>query len=157
MRIKPINIIIAARTIDNYSVEDAKGILIQLLDSHPAIVTRIVNCPREIVHTPDPAPATDDKLYKVVIRKVGGKINAIKMVRAMTGAGLKEAKDFVEGVARVEWESSDAGKNILPFGVIAQDKTHACAMGIMEDALDEAGGMVTLDVIPQDAPYTYSY
>jgi hypothetical protein len=155
MRIKPINIIIAARTIDNYSVEDAKGILIQLLDSHPAIVTRIVNCPREIVHTPNPVQA--DKLYKVVIRKVGGKINAIKMVRAMTDASLEEAKDFVEGIARVERESSDAGKSILPFGVIVQDKTHACAMGIMEDALDEAGGMVTLDVIPQDAPYTYSY
>jgi hypothetical protein len=170
MRTKPIDIINATRTIDNYSVEDAKGVLIQLLNSHPAIVTRIVNTnsktchplvnvDKEIVHSPEPI---HEGLYKVVIRKINSKIHAIKMVRAMTGAGLKEAKEFIEGISRIE----DAGKNLLPFGVIAQDKTHMCATGIMEDAINEencgsaAGGrdgVVILDVIPQDAPYKYSF
>jgi hypothetical protein len=151
MRTKPINIINATRTIDNYSVEDARGILIQLLNSHPAIVTQIVNTNNETCHPL--RPVQDEKLYKVVIRKINSKIHAIKMVRAMTGAGLKEAKEFVEGITRIE----DAGKNLLPFGVIARDKTEICAMGIVQDALAEANGRVTLQVIPQDAPYKYSF
>lgn len=152
MRTKPIDIINATRTIDNYSVEDAKGVLIQLLNSHPAIVTRIVNTDKEIVRTTDSSGILDDELYKVVIRNIGCKINAIKMVRAMTGAGLKESKDFVEGLAQFSHEGS-----LLPYGVIAQKKTSICASGIMQDALAEAHGMVTLQVIPQDAPYEYSF
>ncbi|OGT08142.1 MAG: 50S ribosomal protein L7/L12 [Gammaproteobacteria bacterium GWE2_37_16] len=49
-----------------------------------------------------PAAATveveEQTEFKVIITKVGdNKINVIKVVRAVTGLGLKEAKDLVEG------------------------------------------------------------
>ncbi len=46
------------------------------------------------------APAADEEQtsFTVVLASIGDKkINVIKEVRAMTGLGLKEAKDFVEG------------------------------------------------------------
>jgi large subunit ribosomal protein L7/L12 len=44
------------------------------------------------------APAVEEKTEFTVILKAGGdkKINVIKEVRAITGLGLKEAKDLVE-------------------------------------------------------------
>ena len=44
------------------------------------------------------APAAEEQTEFTVILKSGGdkKINVIKEVRAITGLGLKEAKDFVE-------------------------------------------------------------
>jgi len=44
------------------------------------------------------APAVEEKTEFAVILKAGGdkKINVIKEVRAITGLGLKEAKDLVE-------------------------------------------------------------
>jgi large subunit ribosomal protein L7/L12 len=45
-----------------------------------------------------PAPAAEEQTEFTVILKAGGekKINVIKEVRAITGLGLKEAKDLVE-------------------------------------------------------------
>ena len=47
---------------------------------------------------PGAAPAAEEKTEFTVILKSGGekKINVIKEVRAITGLGLKEAKDLVE-------------------------------------------------------------
>src|SRR5262249_60155688 len=44
------------------------------------------------------APAVEEKTEFTVVLKAGGekKINVIKEVRAITGLGLKEAKDLVE-------------------------------------------------------------
>lgn len=46
------------------------------------------------------APAAEEKTEFNVIMKAFGdnKINVIKVIRAITGLGLKEAKDMVEGV-----------------------------------------------------------
>lgn len=48
----------------------------------------------------DAAPAAEEKTeFNVVMTNHGAnKINVIKVVRAITGLGLKEAKDAVEGV-----------------------------------------------------------
>ena len=48
------------------------------------------------------APAAEEKTEFTVILKSGGekKINVIKEVRAITGLGLKEAKDLVEGAPK---------------------------------------------------------
>ena len=62
----------------------------------------------------DGAAAEEQTAFDVVLTKAGGqKIQVIKVVRAITGLGLKEAKDLVdsapkpvkEGVAREEADS----------------------------------------------------
>lgn len=49
------------------------------------------------------APAAEEKTeFNVVLADAGAqKLNVIKVVRAMTGLGLKEAKDLVEGAPKV--------------------------------------------------------
>ncbi len=47
------------------------------------------------------APAEEKTEFSVVLAEVGpNKINVIKEVRAITGLGLKEAKDLVEGAPK---------------------------------------------------------
>jgi large subunit ribosomal protein L7/L12 len=48
------------------------------------------------------APAAEEKTeFNVVLKAVGAqKINVIKVVRAATGLGLKEAKDLVDGAPK---------------------------------------------------------
>jgi large subunit ribosomal protein L7/L12 len=48
------------------------------------------------------APAAEEKTDFTVVLKTGGaqKINVIKVVRAATGLGLKEAKDLVDGAPK---------------------------------------------------------
>jgi large subunit ribosomal protein L7/L12 len=46
----------------------------------------------------DGAPAEEQSTFDVVLNEAGGqKIQVIKVVRAVTGLGLKEAKDLVDG------------------------------------------------------------
>ena len=46
------------------------------------------------------APAEEKTEFDVILKSAGAnKIGVIKVVRALTGLGLKEAKDFVEAVA----------------------------------------------------------
>ena len=49
-----------------------------------------------------PAPAAEEKTeFTVVLKNAGAnKINVIKVVREITGLGLKEAKDLVEGAPK---------------------------------------------------------
>ncbi len=61
------------------------------------------------------APAEEKTEFNVVMTKFGdNKVNVIKVVRAITGLGLKEAKDLVEGVPSVvkEGVSKDEAANI---------------------------------------------
>lgn len=53
------------------------------------------------------APAVEEKTeFTVVLKEAGAqKINVIKVVRAATGLGLKEAKDLVDGAPRPIKES----------------------------------------------------
>ncbi len=48
------------------------------------------------------APAVEEKTEFTVVLKAAGaqKINVIKVVRAATGLGLKEAKDLVDGAPK---------------------------------------------------------
>ena len=60
------------------------------------------------------APAEEKTSFDVVLSEVGGqKIQVIKVVRAITGLGLKEAKDLVEGAPKAVKEGvskDDAAK-----------------------------------------------
>ncbi|HYI83714.1 MAG TPA: 50S ribosomal protein L7/L12 [Acetobacteraceae bacterium] len=50
---------------------------------------------------PGPAPVEEKTEFTVVLTKVGDKkINVIKEIRTITGLGLKEAKDLVEGAPK---------------------------------------------------------
>jgi len=75
------------------------------------------------------APAAEEKTEFTVVLKEAGpqKINVIKVVRAATGLGLKEAKDLVDGAPKAIKESiskEDAEK--------------------LKKELEEAGGKVEL-------------
>jgi large subunit ribosomal protein L7/L12 len=60
------------------------------------------------------APAEEKTEFTVMLTEAGAqKINVIKEVRAITGLGLKEAKDLVEGAPKAVKESvskEDAAK-----------------------------------------------
>jgi large subunit ribosomal protein L7/L12 len=60
------------------------------------------------------APAAEQTEFTVILKEAGAnKINVIKEVRAITGLGLKEAKDLVEGAPKTVKDSvskDDAAK-----------------------------------------------
>jgi large subunit ribosomal protein L7/L12 len=61
------------------------------------------------------APVEEKTEFNVVMTSFGAnKVNVIKVVRALTGLGLKEAKDLVEGVpaAVKEGVSKDEAANV---------------------------------------------
>lgn len=64
----------------------------------------------------DAAPAAEEKdSFDVVLTAAGGqKINVIKIVREITGLGLKEAKDLVDGAPKAvkEGVSKDESEQI---------------------------------------------
>lgn len=75
------------------------------------------------------APAAEEKTEFAVILKSGGaqKINVIKVVRAATGLGLKEAKDLVDGAPKTVKEG------------ISKDEAEK-----LKKELEEAGATVEL-------------
>ncbi|MBO6838552.1 MAG: 50S ribosomal protein L7/L12 [Alphaproteobacteria bacterium] len=77
----------------------------------------------------DAAPAAEEKdSFDVVLAAAGDKkINVIKEVRAITGLGLKEAKDLVEGAPKAVKEG------------VAKDEAEA-----LKKKLEEAGATVEL-------------
>jgi large subunit ribosomal protein L7/L12 len=75
------------------------------------------------------APAAEEKTeFTVVLKEAGAqKINVIKVVRAATGLGLKEAKDLVDGAPKAVKEG------------ISKDDAEK-----LKKELEEAGGKVEL-------------
>jgi large subunit ribosomal protein L7/L12 len=77
---------------------------------------------------PAAAPAEEQTEFTVVLKEAGAsKINVIKVVREITGLGLKEAKDLVEGAPKD-----------LKEGVSKADATD------FKKKLEEAGAKVEL-------------
>ncbi len=76
-----------------------------------------------------PAPAAEEKTeFSVVLKSAGAqKINVIKVVRAATGLGLKEAKDLVDGAPKAVKEG------------ITKDEAEK-----LKKELEEAGAQVEL-------------
>lgn len=57
---------------------------------------------------PAAAPAEEQTEFTVILTKAGEKkINVIKEIRTITGLGLKEAKDLVEGAPKTVKEAVD--------------------------------------------------
>jgi large subunit ribosomal protein L7/L12 len=75
-----------------------------------------------------PAAAEEQTEFNVILTDAGDKkINVIKEVRAITGLGLKEAKDLVEGAPKVVKES------------VSKDEANK-----IKKVLEEAGAKVEL-------------
>ena len=74
------------------------------------------------------APVEEKTEFTVVLKEIGAsKINVIKTVRELTGLGLKEAKDLVDGAPRPVKEN------------VSKDEA-----GNMKKKLEEAGATVEL-------------
>jgi len=57
---------------------------------------------------PDPDPVVEPGTFDVILKSAGEKkIQVIKVVRAITGLGLKEAKDMVDGAPKTIKENLD--------------------------------------------------
>ena len=75
-----------------------------------------------------PAPVEEQTEFDVVLKDVGAKkINVIKAVREVTGLGLKEAKDLVDGAPKV-----------------VKEKVAKADAETIKKKLEEAGATVTL-------------
>jgi large subunit ribosomal protein L7/L12 len=75
------------------------------------------------------APAEEKTEFTVMLNKAGeNKVNTIKVVRALTGLGLKEAKDLVDGAPKPVKEGiskADAEgilKQLTEVGAVAEVK-----------------------------------
>jgi large subunit ribosomal protein L7/L12 len=74
------------------------------------------------------APAEEKTEFEVILKDAGAqKINVIKEVRTLTGLGLKEAKDLVEGAPKS-----------VKSGVTKEEAAK------MKDLLEKAGGKVEI-------------
>ncbi|WP_035384663.1 50S ribosomal protein L7/L12 [Ferriphaselus sp. R-1] len=76
-----------------------------------------------------PAAAAEQTEFTVVLKSAGeSKVNVIKVVRAITGLGLKEAKDLVDGAPKnvkegVSKADADAvAKQLIEAGATAEIK-----------------------------------
>ena len=76
-----------------------------------------------------PAAAEEKTEFNVVMSKFGeNKVGVIKVVRALTGLGLKEAKDLVEGVPSTikegvnKAEAADVKKQLEEAGATVEIK-----------------------------------
>lgn len=65
-------------------------------------VTAPVSTPVSAPPAPPPPPAEEKVEFAVILKEIGAnKINVIKVVREITGLGLKEAKDLVESAPKI--------------------------------------------------------
>ena len=77
-----------------------------------------------------PAEAAEEKTeFDIILKEAGAKkIEVIKAVRALTGLGLKEAKDLVEGAPKEvktgisKEEAADARKKLEEAGAVVEVK-----------------------------------
>jgi large subunit ribosomal protein L7/L12 len=114
-------------SIANLTLIEAKQLADYLKDTHgieAAAAVAVVSASAGAA-----APAVEEKTEFDVILMDGGasKINVIKIVRAVTGLGLKEAKDLVE-------KSGSAVKEALPKADAEK----------LKKELEDAGAKVTL-------------
>ncbi len=75
------------------------------------------------------APKEEQTEFDVILKEIGAnKINVIKEIRAITGLGLKEAKDLVEGApktvkeATTKDDAADIKKKLEAAGAVAEIK-----------------------------------
>ena len=103
-------------------IEDVKALTVMEL-------SELVKALEEEFGVSAAAPAAEEKTeFDVILAEVGpNKINVIKVVRELTGLGLKEAKDLVDGAPKAVKEA------------VSKDDAEG-----MKKKLEEAGAKVEL-------------
>ncbi len=94
---------------------ELKNILKEEYGIEPAVGAAVAVAGPTAAGGGDAAPAEEKSEFDVILKSHGDKkINVIKEVRAITGLGLKEAKDLVEagGKAVKEGASKEEAENI---------------------------------------------
>lgn len=87
-------------------LEEKFGVSAAMVAAAPAVAAPV---------GPAPAPAEEKTEFDVILKSAGAnKINVIKVVREITGLGLKEAKDLVESAPKPikEGVSKEEAENI---------------------------------------------
>ncbi len=89
------------KTIGNLTLLEASE-LVKALENEFGVSAAAAAAPVVVAGGAGAAPAVEEKdTFDVVLVSVGtNKINVIKVVRELTGLGLKEAKDLVDGAPK---------------------------------------------------------
>ena len=101
----------------------------------------------------DGAAAAEEKTaFDVVLTEAGGqKIQVIKVVRAVTGLGLKEAKDLVDGAPNAVKEGVAAGRGRPGQGAARRSRRHGRAQVAVGRTKAPAGAAVSARTVTRDA------
>ena len=116
-------------TISNMTVLEVVD-LIEAMEEKFGVSAAVAAAPAAMAAGGGAAPAAEEKTEFDVIMKAFGenKVGVIKVVRAITGMGLKEAKDLVEGVPSTikeganRAESDDIKKQLEEAGATVEIK-----------------------------------
>ncbi len=116
--------------IENMSVLDLSNMIKELEDKFGVSATAVAAAPVAAAAGGGEAAVAEEKTeFDVVLIGAGEKrINVIKVVRAITGLGLKEAKEFVDGLPKAvkegipKAEADDVLKQLEEAGASAEIK-----------------------------------
>lgn len=113
--------------ISNMSVMDVVGLIKDMEDKFGVSAAAAVAIAAPAAGAA--APAEEKTEFNVILAKAGdNKINVIKVVREITGLGLKEAKDLVEGAPKAVKEgiakaaADDIAKKLTEAGATVEIK-----------------------------------
>jgi ribosomal protein L7/L12 len=127
--------------------------LLEILSSNPSIVLQALG-----VKSPAKSPA--HIIFKVVVDQVGAncKIPLIKMFRQVSGCGLADAKDWVEGAERMGFQSGVLGQNMSRYEAdyLANDLNRKAKGGYTIGGYDNTPFPATFKVIPHGEEYQFT-
>lgn len=115
--------------IENMSVLDLSNLIKELEEKFGVSAAAVAAAPVAAAGGGEAAAAEEKTEFDVVLSSAGEKrINVIKVVRAITGLGLKEAKDFVDALPKAvkegipQAEAEDIKKQLEEAGAAAEIK-----------------------------------
>ncbi|RPJ10298.1 MAG: 50S ribosomal protein L7/L12 [Deltaproteobacteria bacterium] len=115
--------------IENMSVLDLSNMIKELEEKFGVSAAAVAAAPAAVAAGGDAAAAEEKTEFDIVLVGAGEKrINVIKVVREVTGLGLKEAKDFVDALPKAvkeaipKAEAEDIKKKLEEAGASAEIK-----------------------------------
>lgn len=115
--------------IENMSVLDLSNMIKELEEKFGVSAAAVAAAPAAVAAGADAAAAEEKTEFDIVLIGAGEKrINVIKVVREVTGLGLKEAKDFVDALPKAvkeaipKAEAEDIKKKLEEAGASAEIK-----------------------------------
>jgi large subunit ribosomal protein L7/L12 len=115
--------------IENMSVLDLSNMIKELEEKFGVSAAAVAAAPVAVAAGGDAAAAEEKTEFDIVLIGAGEKrINVIKVVREVTGLGLKEAKDFVDALPKAvkegipKAEAEDIKKKLEEAGASAEIK-----------------------------------